>query len=52
MKKVLALVATFALVGALYITPSKEKKEQSAQTAKVVQENTYRMMVDPGGGMG
>lgn len=52
MKKVLAIVATVVLVGVLYITPAKEQKEQSAQTAKVVQENTYRMMVDPGGGMG
>jgi len=49
MKKVLAIVATLALVGVLYISPSKDQKEQSAQ---VVQENTYRMMVDPGGGMG
>ncbi|MDM5270483.1 hypothetical protein [Bacillus wiedmannii] len=49
MKKVLAIVATFALVGVLYISPAKEQKEQSE---KVVQENTYRMMVDPGGGMG
>ncbi|WP_426940687.1 hypothetical protein ACQCPO_30470 (plasmid) [Bacillus mycoides] len=49
MKKVLAIVATLALVGVLYISPSKDQNEQSA---KVVQENTYRMMVDPGGGMG
>lgn len=52
MKKVLAIVATFALVGVLYISPAKEQKEQSAQAEKIVQENTYRMMVDPGGGMG
>ncbi|MFJ6194350.1 hypothetical protein ACIQF3_28350 [Bacillus thuringiensis] len=49
MKKVLALVVTLALVGLLYISPAKEHKEQSG---KVFQENTYRMMVDPGGGMG
>ncbi|MDT3494945.1 hypothetical protein NLU03_10920 [Bacillus toyonensis] len=49
MKKVLAIVATLALVGVLYISPAKDQKEQST---KVVQENTYRMMVDPGGGMG
>ncbi|MGX5447187.1 MULTISPECIES: hypothetical protein [Bacillus cereus group] len=52
MKKLLTLVVTFALVGVLYISPTKEHKEQSVQTAKVFQENTYRMMVDPGGGMG
>lgn len=55
MKKLLTLVVTFALVGVLYISPAKEHKEhkeQSVQTAKVFQENTYRMMVDPGGGMG
>ncbi|EJQ55392.1 hypothetical protein IEI_00655 [Bacillus wiedmannii] len=51
MKKVLALVTTVALVGALYISPAKEQKEQPKQVAKEA-KTQIMLKMDPGTGMG
>ncbi|MEH7216952.1 hypothetical protein [Bacillus toyonensis] len=51
MKKVIALVTTLALAGAIYISPAKDQKEQLKQVAKDAQTQIMLMM-DPGTGMG
>ncbi|GAB6251591.1 MULTISPECIES: hypothetical protein [Bacillus cereus group] len=47
MKKIMTLVTSLALIGVLFLTPSKEQKEQPKNEAPVI-----LYMVDPGGGMG
>ncbi|MDA1797567.1 hypothetical protein [Bacillus cereus group sp. BY8-1LC] len=51
MKKVLSLVTILALAGALYVTPTKNQKEQPKQVAKEAQTQIMLKM-DPGTGMG
>ncbi|WP_180228217.1 hypothetical protein [Bacillus toyonensis] len=51
MKKVLTLVTTLALAGALYVSPVKGQKEQPKQVAKEAQTQIMLKM-DPGTGMG
>ncbi|HDR6243879.1 TPA: hypothetical protein QCU24_001583 [Bacillus cereus] len=51
MKKVIALVTTLALAGAIYISPAKDQKEQPKQVAKDAQTQIMLRM-DPGTGMG
>ncbi|WP_180231056.1 hypothetical protein [Bacillus toyonensis] len=51
MKKVIALVTTLALAGALYISPANKEKEQPKQVAKDAQTQIMLRM-DPGTGMG
>ncbi|HDR4908320.1 TPA: hypothetical protein QCR48_004834 [Bacillus cereus] len=51
MKKILALVTTLALAGALYVYPAKDQKEQPKQVAKDAQTQIMLRM-DPGTGIG
>lgn len=51
MKKVIALVTTLALAGAIYISPAKDQNEQPKQVAKDAQTQIMLRM-DPGTGMG
>lgn len=51
MKKVLALVTTLALAGALYVSPATDQKEQPKQVAKDAQTQIMLRM-DPGTGIG
>ncbi|HDR4709668.1 hypothetical protein SIL04_26145 [Bacillus cereus group sp. BfR-BA-00331] len=51
MKKVIALVTTLALAGAIYVSPAKDQKEQPKQVAKDAQTQIMLRM-DPGTGMG
>ncbi len=51
MKKVIALVTTLALAGALYTSPVKDQKEQPKQVAKDAQTQIMLRM-DPGTGIG
>ena len=51
MKKVLSIVTILALAGVLYVTPTKDQKEQPKQVAKVAQTQIMLKM-DPGTGMG
>ncbi|UHJ50161.1 hypothetical protein [Bacillus paranthracis] len=51
MKKMIALVTTLALAGALYVSPAKDQKEQPKQVAKEAQTQIMLKM-DPGTGMG
>ncbi|CUB08574.1 MULTISPECIES: hypothetical protein [Bacillus cereus group] len=51
MKKILVIVTTLALAGALYISPAKDQKEQPKQVAKDAQTQIMLRM-DPGTGIG
>ncbi|WP_180233154.1 hypothetical protein [Bacillus thuringiensis] len=52
MKKVLALVTTLALAGALYVSPAKDQNEQPKQVSKDAQTQTLLLkMSDPGTGI-
>ncbi|WP_180230358.1 hypothetical protein [Bacillus cereus] len=51
MKKILVVVTTLALAGALYISPAKDHKEQPKQVAKDAQTQIMLRM-DPGTGIG
>lgn len=51
MKKVIALVTTLALAGAIYVSPAKDQKEQPKQVAKDAQTQIMLRM-DPGTGIG
>ncbi|WP_180232551.1 hypothetical protein [Bacillus thuringiensis] len=51
MKKILALLTTLALAGALYVAPAKVQKEQPKQVAKDAQTQIMLRM-DPGTGIG
>ncbi|MGK3616317.1 hypothetical protein AAG068_29415 (plasmid) [Bacillus paramycoides] len=51
MKKILVVVTTLALAGALFISPAKDQKEQPKQVAKDAQTQIMLRM-DPGTGIG
>lgn len=51
MKKILVIVTTLALAGALYISPAKDQKGQPKQVAKDAQTQIMLRM-DPGTGIG
>ncbi|WP_436866592.1 hypothetical protein [Bacillus fungorum] len=51
MKKVIALVTTLALAGAIYVSPAKDQKEQPKQVAKDA-PTQIMLRMDPGTGMG
>ncbi|WP_019779256.1 hypothetical protein [Streptococcus sobrinus] len=52
MKKVLALVTSLALTGAIYVTPIKDQKEQPNQKSVAKDTIQLRSVKDPGTGMG
>ncbi|MBJ8025232.1 MULTISPECIES: hypothetical protein [Bacillus cereus group] len=51
MKKIITLVTTLVLTGALYVSINKGQNEQSKQVAKEAQTQTM-LKSDPGTGMG
>ncbi|MDY7965413.1 hypothetical protein [Bacillus thuringiensis] len=51
MKKIITLVTTLALAGALYVSPTKDQNEQPKQVAKDAPTQTM-LKSDPGTGMG
>ncbi|MDY8166063.1 hypothetical protein [Bacillus thuringiensis] len=51
MKKIITLVTTLALAGAIYVSPAKDQKEKQKPVAKEAQTQTM-LKSDPGTGMG